>query len=213
MPRAGTSPVAPPHHEHRLQVVTPEALADAQHWVSTWPAARGGTKLFPALRLSSSTWGHTDDVYLFSDGLVDDPAVALAFLEAALAKGENVPRFNCIAFFARDVPTTGSHRGKAFLQALATLTHGTFREFNANVCQVCIAADEASFVLSPKTVVMHELAAGEGDLWRKLSKGTFVLTSASASWSESKKKILSSSLSYSCQSKAEGHLPQQAMCM
>jgi hypothetical protein len=143
LPRAGTAPVTPPHKVQTLHLVTPEALADARHWVLTWPEARGATNLLPALRLSSATWRHTDDVFLFSDGLVDDAAQALAFVEAVVAGGCPVPRFNCVALFAWDIAAegkvAGAFRGKAFLQALAELTNGTFQEFSARgSCQVCL---------------------------------------------------------------------------
>lgn len=92
LPLPGTAPAAAAAASHTLQLVSREALADAQRWVRTWPEARGATRLLPALRLSAATWRHTAAVLLFSDGLIDDGGAALAFLEAALAAGEPVPQ-------------------------------------------------------------------------------------------------------------------------
>ena len=143
LPLAGTAPVAPTTTQHTLQLVSDEALQDAQAWVRKWPEARGATCLLPALTLSRDTWGHTDDVYLFSDGIIDDAAAVLAFIDAAKrdggidASGEaaarwdggflGVPRIHCIGFFASTASAGGGHRGEEFLRALAVATGGTFR--------------------------------------------------------------------------------------
>jgi hypothetical protein len=137
MPKPGTAPVATGVPEHTLQPLSDEALLDAQHWVRTWPGARGATHLLPALLLSSHTWDHTDDLFVFSDGIVDDGAAALAYVRRKAAQGASrVPRIHCIGFFALGIHHGGTHKGAAFMKALAAASGGTFRTYERDTPQV-----------------------------------------------------------------------------
>jgi hypothetical protein len=129
LPPAGAQPVLDEPVAPKPQPATEETLRDAQRWVDTWPEARGATCLLPALLLSRASWRHTDAIYLFSDGIVDDASAALAAVQAFKAAAERVPAVHCVGVHAEHLRRCPGHRGDKFLRALAAATGGTYQAY------------------------------------------------------------------------------------
>lgn len=101
MPQSCTTGPVP----SRLQPCSSECLADARTWVDAWPSAVGSTRLLAALQAAercggascgsggggSGLGGGPDCWYLLSDGLADDAAECLRWVEARRLAGRPLP--------------------------------------------------------------------------------------------------------------------------
>lgn len=70
-------------------------LSDARNWISTWPSAVGHTTLLAAFQKAEEHW-MSDCWYVFSDGLANDQALCVKYLEDRRKRGMSVPIIHSI---------------------------------------------------------------------------------------------------------------------
>lgn len=78
-----------------LQPTDEDHLADATAWVDNWPDAVGHTNLLSALS-TAHQYETADSWYLFSDGLPDDGAGCLLWVQQQQTQGKSVPPIHCV---------------------------------------------------------------------------------------------------------------------
>lgn len=101
-----------------LNVLLPRSRNDGKF------AAQGSTNLIPAIEMVKE-YSQCDGVYLFSDGLMNDPMKTLKHVEQWMATAaEAVPPMHTIGFFP--INAEGGN-GERFLKQIALLTGGTYR--------------------------------------------------------------------------------------